>query len=78
MPPLPPVTRRIVGMMTILAGFMLLVAFILRMGITYYAYKQAGSAAIYNREFLMSLLLLAGSGLLLRYGWHTWRRDQSG
>ncbi|WBA40618.1 hypothetical protein [Hymenobacter canadensis] len=75
MPPLPPVTRRIVGMMTVLAGFMLLVAFFLRMGLTYYAYKQAGPAAIYNREFLMSLLLLAGSGLLLRYGWRTWRPE---
>jgi hypothetical protein len=60
-------------MMTILAGFMLLVAFILRLGLTYYAYKQAGTAAIYNRELLMTLLLLAGSLLLLRYGWRTWR-----
>jgi membrane protein implicated in regulation of membrane protease activity len=73
MAPLPPVTRRIVGMMTVLAGFMLLVAFFLRMGVTYFAYQQAGTAALYNRELLMSLLLLVGSMLLLRYGWRTLR-----
>lgn len=73
MAPLPPVTRRIVSMMTMLAGFMLLVAFFLRVGLTYYAYQQAGAAAIFNRQLLLSLLLLAGSGLLLGYGWRTWR-----
>lgn len=74
MAPLPPVTRRLVGMMNMLAGFMLLTALALRMGVTYYAYKQAGLAAFYNREFLFSLMLLVGAFLLLRYGWRMMRR----
>lgn len=64
-------------MLNMLAGFMLLMALVLRMGVTYYAYKQAGTAALYNREFLFSLMLLAGSFLLLRYGWRMLRRGRN-
>jgi hypothetical protein len=75
MAPLPPVTRRIVGMMNVLAGSMLLVALVLRLVITYYAYQQAGVAALYNRQLVVSLLLLASGVLLLRYGWRMMRRS---
>lgn len=74
MAPLPPITRRLVGMLNMLAGIMLLMALVIRMGVTIYAYRQAGPAAFYNREFLFSLLLLASSFLLLRYGWRMLRQ----
>ncbi|MBD2714382.1 hypothetical protein KBK19_04980 [Microvirga sp. STR05] len=77
MAPLPPVTRRIVGMMNVLAGFMLLTALALRMGVTYVAYQQAGMAALYNQQFFISLLLLAGGMFLLRYGWRMLRRKNN-
>jgi uncharacterized membrane protein YqgA involved in biofilm formation len=57
-----------------LAGFMLLMALALRIYVTIYAYQQAGIAALYNREFVFSLLLLAGGVLLLRLGWRMSRR----
>ena len=57
MPPLPPVTRRLVGLLNMLAGFMLLAALVLRLGVTYWAYQQAGPAALYNREMVLSLVL---------------------
>jgi len=75
MAPLPPVTRRLVGMMNMLAGSMLLLALVLRAGLTYYAYRQAGIAALYNRQFIVSLLLLAGGVLLLWFGWRMMRRS---
>ncbi|UOG74330.1 hypothetical protein MTX78_19695 [Hymenobacter tibetensis] len=74
MAPLPPVTRRLVGRLNMLAGFMLLVALALRIYVTYYAYQQAGVAALYNRQFVFSLLLLLGGVLLLWLGWRMARR----
>jgi hypothetical protein len=59
-----------------LAGFMLLTALALRIGITYYLYKQTGIAALYNRELIFSLLLLVGGVLLLRFGWSMARRSR--
>jgi hypothetical protein len=59
-----------------LAGFMLLVALALRIGITYYLYQQTGIAALYNRELVFSLLLLIGGVLLLRLGWSMARRSR--
>lgn len=76
MAPLPPVTRRLVGRLNMLAGFMLLVALALRIGITYYMYQQTGIAALYNRELVFSLLLLIGGVLLLRFGWSMARRSR--
>lgn len=69
MAPLPPITRRLVGRLNMLAGFMLLVALVLRIYVTYYAYQQAGVAALLNRELVLSVLLLIGGLLLLRLGW---------
>ncbi len=76
MAPLPPITRRLVGRMNILAGCMLLLAFVLRMVVTYYAYKQAGVAALYNREMVFSCLLLIGGLLLVRFGWYMARQPR--
>ena len=76
MAPLPPVTRRLVGRLNMLAGFMLLTALALRIGVTYYAYQQAGVAALFNRELIFSLLLLVGGVLLLRFGWQMARRQK--
>lgn len=75
MAPLPPVTRRLVGMLNMLAGFMLLAALVLRLGVTYVAYRQAGPAALYNREMVLSLAVLVGGVFLLRYGWRLLRRS---
>ncbi len=75
MTPLPPVTRRLVGMLNMLAGFMLLSALTLRLVVTYWAYRQAGVAALYNREMVLSLMVLVGGVFLLRYGWRLLRRQ---
>lgn len=64
-------------MMNMLAGFMLLGALALRMGVTYLAYQQAGMAALYNRQLFVSMLLLVASMLLLRYGWRMLRRKNN-
>jgi hypothetical protein len=76
MAPLPPVTRRLVGQLNMLAGSMLLLALVLRIYVTYYAYQQAGIAALLNRELVVSLLLLIGGILLLRLGWSMARRSR--
>lgn len=76
MAPLPPVTRRLVGRLNMLAGFMLLAALVLRIYVTYYAFQYAGFAALYNRELIVSLLLLVGGVLLLRFGWSMARRSR--
>jgi len=76
MAPLPPITRRLVGSLNMLAGFMLLVALALRIYVTYYAYKQAGVAALFNRELVVSVLLLLGGVLLVRLGWSMAKRSR--
>ena len=76
MAPLPPITRRLVGRLNMLAGIMLLLALALRIYVTYYAYQLAGVAALFNRELVVSLLLLVGGILLVRLGWSMARRSR--
>lgn len=75
--PLPPTTRRLVGWLFLIAGFLLLLGVGLRLGVVYYEYQQLGSAALNSTRLILSLMMLVAAMLMLRYGWRERRGNDT-
>lgn len=67
--PLPPATRRLVGLLFLLAGVLLLIGVGLRLSVIYYEFQRLGSEAINSTRLILSLVMLVTAILMLRYGW---------
>lgn len=71
---LSPATRRLVGLMLIVAGGLLVAAQILRFGVTAAEWQQGGWNAVETTYLVLTVLMLAVGVLIIRYGWRM-RRD---
>ncbi|WP_139925625.1 hypothetical protein [Hymenobacter sp. DG01] len=75
--PLPPTTRRLVGWLFLIAGFLLLLGVGLRLGVVYYEYQQLGEGALNSTRLILSLMMLVAAMLMLRYGWRERRGNDT-
>ncbi|TLM90421.1 hypothetical protein [Hymenobacter jeollabukensis] len=66
---LSPATRRIVGLMLIVAGGLLVAAQILRFGVSAAEWQQGGWDAVQTTYLVLSVLMLSIGVLIIRYGW---------
>lgn len=66
---LSPATRRLVGLMMIVAGGLLVTAQILRFGVTAAEWRQGGWNAVQSTYLVLSVLMLVVGVLIVRYGW---------
>ena len=76
-PPLPPPTRRLVGLLLMVSGVMLGVGLLLKVYVAVYSWTtgsyQSPSAALLT----VNLVGLLASGLLMRMGLRMWRGDNA-
>ncbi|MBX0291266.1 hypothetical protein K3G63_12505 [Hymenobacter sp. HSC-4F20] len=75
--PLRPSTQRLVGWLFLLAGFLLVLGVMLRLGVVYYEYQQVGSNGLQSGRLLLSLLMLVAALMMLRYGWRARRGNDT-
>ncbi|WP_426493228.1 hypothetical protein [Hymenobacter sp. 102] len=75
--PLPPNTRRLVGLLFLIAGFMLLVGVALRLYVVYDAYQRLGADAVTSTKLVLYLMMVIGGVLMLRYGWRERRGNDT-
>jgi multisubunit Na+/H+ antiporter MnhB subunit len=75
--PLPPNTRRLVGLLFLIAGFMLLVGVALRLYVVYDAYQRLGTDAVTSSRLVLYLMMVVGGVLMLRYGWRERRGNDT-
>ena len=73
--PLPPATRRLVGLLCTLSGALLAVGLLLRVVVSAYAWQTAGAASPPALQLSFNLLGLLASGLLVRLGRRLRRGD---
>ncbi|WP_133257012.1 hypothetical protein [Hymenobacter edaphi] len=66
---LSPATRRVVGLMLIVAGGLLVAAQILRFGVSAAEWQQGGWNAVQTTYLVLSVLMLGVGVLIVRYGW---------
>ncbi|AYA38403.1 hypothetical protein D3Y59_15920 [Hymenobacter oligotrophus] len=71
---LKPGSRRLVGLLFIVAGGLLVIAQVLRFGVVASEWNGAGWAGVNNTYLIMSVLMLVVAVLLIRFGWRM-RRD---
>ena len=74
-PPLPPPTRRLVGLLLMLSGGLLALGFLLKVYVGVYTWSTMGMQS--NAAFLLSVNLVAllASGFMVRWGLHMRRGD---
>lgn len=75
--PLPPDTRRLVGSLFLLAGFLLLLGVALRLYVVYDAYQRLGAAAVTSTQLVIYLIMVVGAVMMLRYGWRERRGNDT-
>jgi multisubunit Na+/H+ antiporter MnhB subunit len=75
--PLPPATRRLVGWLFLIAGWMLLLGVALRLYVVYDAYQRLGAAALVSTQLVLYLMMLVAGLLMLRYGWRERRGNDT-
>ncbi|RTQ53263.1 hypothetical protein EJV47_00545 [Hymenobacter gummosus] len=66
---LSPTTRRLVGLMLIVAGGLLVIAQVLRFAVTAAEWQQGGWNAVQTTYLVLSVLMLSLGVLIIRYGW---------
>ncbi|MCC3157790.1 hypothetical protein LJ737_11120 [Hymenobacter sp. 15J16-1T3B] len=66
---LSPATRRLVGLMLIVAGGLLVTAQVLRFGVSAAEWQQGGWNAVQPTYLVLSVLMLVLGALIIRYGW---------
>jgi nitrate reductase gamma subunit len=66
---LSPATRRIVGLMMIVAGGLLVIAQVLRFAVSAAEWQQGGWSTVQTTYLLLSVLMLGLGILIIRYGW---------
>jgi uncharacterized membrane protein YidH (DUF202 family) len=71
---LTPRSRKITGLLFILAGGLLVVAQLLRFGVVASRWNGTGWASVDTTYLLLTVLMLVVAVLLIRYGWRM-RRD---
>ena len=76
-PPLPPATRRLVGLLLIFSGFLLGLGLLLKVGISLYGWYIGAAANSSAMLLSVNLLGLLGSGLLMRWGLQMRRNDDA-
>ena len=74
-PPLPPATRRLVGLLCIFSGGLLAVGLLLKVAVGVYAWQTAGAQSPPALQLSFNLLGLLASGLLMRFGLRMRRGD---
>ncbi|RSK37093.1 hypothetical protein [Hymenobacter metallilatus] len=75
--PLPPATRRLVGLLFLIAGFLLLLGVALRLYVIYDAYQRLGADAVGSTQLILSLMMVIGGVMMLRYGWRERRGNDT-
>ncbi|UOQ78542.1 hypothetical protein MUN84_08315 [Hymenobacter sp. 5516J-16] len=75
--PLPPTTRRLVGWLFLIAGFLLLLGVGLRLGVVYYEYERLGPDVLSSGRIVISLTMLVAAVMMLRYGWRERRGNDT-
>ncbi|MET4105437.1 hypothetical protein [Hymenobacter sp. UYP22] len=75
--PLPPTTRRLVGLLFLLAGFLLLLGVALRLYVVYDTYQRLGADAVASTQLVIYLIMLVGAVMMLRYGWRERRGNDT-
>lgn len=75
--PLRPATHRLVGWLFLIAGFLLLLGVVLRLGVVYYEYQALGSASLNSTRIILSLMMLVAALMMLRYGWRARRGNDT-
>ncbi|GGG29242.1 hypothetical protein [Hymenobacter glacieicola] len=75
--PLPPTTRRLVGWLFLIAGFLLLLGVGLRLGVVYYEYERLGPDALSSGRLVISMTMLVAAIMMLRYGWRERRGNDT-
>lgn len=66
---LSPATRRLVGLMLIVAGGLLMLAQVLRFGVLAAQWKSGGWPLLNSTYLVLTVLMLGLGVLLVRYGW---------
>ena len=72
--PLPPASRRLVGLLYMIAGGLLLVAQLINLGKIAYLWRTSLMPVLPVTRLILDVLMLVGAILLLRYGWRV-RQD---
>ncbi|WP_310394391.1 hypothetical protein [Hymenobacter sp.] len=67
-PPLPPVTRRLVGLLLLFSGGLLGVGLLLKVAVSVYSWNTAGAQSPSALLLSVNLVGLLASGLLMRWG----------
>ena len=67
-PPLPPATRRLVGLLLMLSGGLLGVGLLLKVAVGVYSWNTGGAQSPSAVLLSVNLLGLLASGLLMRWG----------
>ncbi|UPL48519.1 hypothetical protein [Hymenobacter sublimis] len=75
--PLPPTTRRLVGWLFLIAGFLLLLGVGLQLGVVYYEYERLGPDVLSSGRIVISLTMLVAAVMMLRYGWRERRGNDT-
>ncbi|RSK51147.1 hypothetical protein [Hymenobacter rigui] len=75
--PLPSATRRLVGVLFLIAGFMLLLGVVLRLYVVYDAYQRLGADAVASTQLVVYLMMMIGALMMLRYGWRERRGNDT-
>lgn len=76
-PPLPPVTRRLVGLLLMVSGALLAVGLLLKVAVGVYSWNTAGFQSPSARLLSVNLVGLLASGLLVRWGLRLRRGHES-
>ena len=76
--PLPPATRRLVGLLLILSGGLLALGFLLKVGIGVYSWDTVGLQSNATVLLAVNLVALLASGFLVRWGVRMRRGDEAG
>lgn len=67
-PPLPPVTNRLVGLLLVLSGLLLGVGLLLKVALSVYSWSKGGPQSSLALLLSVNLVGLLASGLLMRWG----------
>ncbi|MCA8831770.1 hypothetical protein [Hymenobacter pini] len=75
--PLPPRTRRFVGLLFLIAGFLLLLGVALQLYVVYDAFQRMGNEAVSSTRLILLLMMVVGGVMMLRYGWRERRGNDT-
>lgn len=75
--PLPPATRRLVGLLFLISGALLVLGQLLRMYVIYTLYSERGPDSVTSVQLIINLSLLVLGLLMLRYGWRERRGNDT-